>query len=430
MSIENKPSQADINFIAEQPTERKKIKETMAHMAEFIANAKKVLSGCLVIKPKEKITIISDKTSNPDMIKILQTAAEAQGTEINIFCLTKKTKRKQITDLFKNNDVIIDISEESGECDATQEMWDEDLENGRARFAYVPGLEPSLFKNGGALTEKAEDLQFRLNRMEAILQNAIGFRVTSSYGTDLIVPLRPFKERRWYKDSGLINKPRQWDNLPGGEIFTTPDEEKVNGVLVLPALDLSYADPQQGVDELVRLTIRDGVITQIQGGESAKKLRQDFEKSARDQIAEARKTKRNYQKKIERHPEKETDLTTEANVVIAAKYSPFNPFRIAEIGFGANSRARGIVVNLDQPYTHPATPIIEAEKRLGTMHLAFGDAKHGEEGTEGFYSATSHLDFVLPRNGLTVEMFTNENDLQKRKNGRKLISEGAVKFFE
>ncbi|MFA4941584.1 MAG: hypothetical protein WC582_03245, partial [Patescibacteria group bacterium] len=76
----------------------------------------------------------------------------------------------------------------------------------------------------------------------------------------------------------------------------------------------------------------------------------------------------------------------------------------------------------------PATPTLEVEKRFGTMHLAFGDSKHGEEGVEGLEEAVSHLDFVLPRTALTVEMFRNEDDFRKGKNGKKIFNNGGVNF--
>ena len=109
--------------------------------------------------------------------------------------------------------------------------------------------------------------------------------------------------------------------------------------------------------------------------------------------------------------------------------SPWDAYRIAEIGFGANSKARSTVADSDQPYDYPGISVVEAEKRLGTIHLAFGDAKHGEEGVEGFHGAESHYDFVIPRNSLTVEMFNSESDFENKKNGRKIINDGTINYF-
>ena len=105
---------------------------------------------------------------------------------------------------------------------------------------------------------------------------------------------------------------------------------------------------------------------------------------------------------------------------------------IAEISFGANTKARSRAFDSEKSYKRPGVSTVEAEKRLGTMHFAFGDSKHGEEGAEGFESVKvgSHYDFVIPRNGLTVEMFTSEKDFDQKRNGRKIIEEGSIRLFD
>jgi len=197
-------------------------------------------------------------------------------------------------------------------------------------------------------------------------------------------------ERRWFPDSGVIRKGK-WDNLPGGEIFTTPDEEHVDGVLVLPVLH-DDVTPEQGVDEYVRLTIHHGRIVRIDGGASAEKLRQYFLTNAE-----------------------------------AAEH-PLSVLQCSEIAFGANLKAR--TGDPTKAFSEPGHSAVETEKRLGTMHIAFGDAQHGEEGTEGHTHAPTHLDFVLPRAGLTVRAFRRFEDYEQarsfrtEKEGETLIRNG------
>ena len=102
------------------------------------------------------------------------------------------------------------------------------------RMAFCPGLKAKNLDNGGVLAEDKEELNHRLGKMEAKLKNVAGFKITSVYGTNLEIKMKP-GERRWFKENGEL-KPGTWGNLPGGEIFTTPDEEEVNGILVLPVL--------------------------------------------------------------------------------------------------------------------------------------------------------------------------------------------------
>jgi hypothetical protein len=165
-----------------------------------------------------------------------------------------------------------------------------------------------------------------------------------------------------------------------------------------------------------------------------------LEKAAVDQIGEAKKRKASGQGWLTRTKnseelsdykkrKKSLGIIDRANETIAADDNPYNAYRIAEIAFGANSRARSVIDD-DGAYDQPGVPTIEREKRLGTMHLALGSSNHGEEGTEGFYKAVSHLDFVIPRNGLTVEMFTNQNQVRKNRGGKKLIDEGRFNLVQ
>lgn len=357
---------------------------------ELIKNAESALRDFVVVKPEERALFLTDSKTNPETLKILKQAIDKIGSQWQEILIDDNTQREDINNLLKEVEVVINVIGEGHE--ASGEVYD-DIEEYGNRMVALYEAEPDIFSENGALSENFQELQERLNKMEAVLKEAVGFHITSRYGTDLKVGLPSFHSRRWAKENGLIDQPGQWDNLPSGEVYTTPQENNVNGILVLPALETDISS-EQGVDELVHLTIRDGVITNIAGGESAEKMRKYLEEKAGKQI-------------------KEGD-----NV--------WNVFRISEIGFGANSKARYIVKEEDPGA--PATPTVEAEKRFGTMHLAFGDSKHGEEGVEGLEEAVSHLDFVLPRTALTVEMFRNEKDFRKGKNGRKIFNNGGVNF--
>ena len=60
-------------------------------------------------------------------------------------------------------------------------------------------------------------------------------RATTPAGTDIRGRLNP--SYKWLKTSGIIS-PNKWGNLPGGEIFTAPDE--VNGVFVVDGVVGDY----------------------------------------------------------------------------------------------------------------------------------------------------------------------------------------------
>ena len=148
------------------------------------------------------------------------------------------------------------------------------------------------------------------------------------------------------------------------------------------------------MDEFVRLTIRHGKIANIDGGESAEKLRQYLQEKSKD----------------------------EAN--------PFSVAQISEVAFGANSKARSKVRDPEGLWSGRGVAVTEAEKRLGTMHIAVGSSQHGEEGTEGYNESDVHMDFVIPRSGLTVTAFKDRQSFKKGRGGERLIDEGRWNFLE
>jgi leucyl aminopeptidase (aminopeptidase T) len=359
---------------------------------EQLENARRLIKDYLKLDAGQRALFIVDEQEVNTDLKLIEKLKEAmisRGIETKEIKANDSTKLGQIEKEAKDCHVIW----QSQGLDKAELDWDgfvEFIEKTKKKLAYCPGVKVESLENDGALSEDLETLDHRLEKMEQRLRDLRGLHVTTTYGTDLLLPLRQ-GERQWIKDNGVIEEGR-WDNLPGGEIFTTPDEREANGLLVLPVLQDEVA-PDQGVDEFVRLTIRNGRIAKIDGGKSAETLRQYLQERSKE----------------------ETD--------------PESVLSIAEVAFGANSKARQVVTDPKGGYEHPGNPTIETEKRLGTMHIAFGSSQHGEEGAEGYNVSEVHLDFVIPRNGLTVTGYKDREDFKKLKNGERLIDEGRLNFF-
>jgi leucyl aminopeptidase (aminopeptidase T) len=125
----------------------------------------------------------------------------------------------------------------------------------------------------------------------------------------------------------------QWGNLPTGEAYLAPLEGRSNGLVVV---DGSMAGVGM-VDRPIHIVVRDGYATDISGGEAARRLVALLEPHGRDG--------RN----------------------------------VAEFGIGTNDRA--ILTGL----------ILEDEKVMGTIHIAFGDNKS----MGGSVRVASHLDGLI-----------------------------------
>ncbi len=152
--------------------------------------------------------------------------------------------------------------------------------------------------------------------------------VVSPSGTDIEFSI---SSRRAIGDTGLFHNPGEFGNLPAGEAFIAPEEKEAYGKLVI-----EYA-PDRKLERPLTFKFREGAVEFIEGFED---YRYDIEDV------------------FKRMPE--------------ARY-------IAEFGVGTNPKAKR------------ADNILEAEKILGTIHIAIGD-NHTFGGTN---RVSFHTDYVV-----------------------------------
>jgi len=176
-------------------------------------------------------------------------------------------------------------------------------------------------------------------------------RVTSPAGTDILMPVAG---REAHASSGLFREKGQWGNLPTGEAYLAPVEGQSQGTVVV---DGSMAGIGMTA-EPIRIQVRDGYAAEISGGSEASQLIALLEPHGRDGRT------------------------------------------VAEFGIGTNDRA--ILTGI----------ILEDEKVMGTIHIAFGDNKS----MGGSVRVASHLD------GLVKHPTVWFDDRKVMENGRLLVS--------
>jgi len=172
----------------------------------------------------------------------------------------------------------------------------------------------------------------RTFKLCALLEQAATVRVTAPAGTDVTMPI---KGRTAHASSGLFREKGLWGNLPTGEAYLAPLEGQSNGVVVV---DGSMAGVGMTTAP-IRIVVRDGYATEITGGAEAGRLRALLEPHGKD------------------------------------------AYTVAEFGIGTNDQA--ILTGL----------ILEDEKVMGTIHIAFGDNKS----MGGSVRVASHLDGLVRR---------------------------------
>jgi leucyl aminopeptidase (aminopeptidase T) len=175
-----------------------------------------------------------------------------------------------------------------------------------ARIATLPGVTEELLAR--VMSVDMDELERLTHAIAERLGAASEARITCPNGSDLTISL---EGREGKPDDGRLSGPRAFGNLPAGEGFIAPHEDRGEGKLVI---DGSIADIGL-VDEPVELTIEAGRITNATG-----------------------------------------DAGRELLEMLSAHVGEI----VAELGVGANDRAT-ITGN-----------VLEDEKVLGTVHVAFG----------------------------------------------------------
>ena len=195
------------------------------------------------------------------------------------------------------------------------------------RYASMPHFEREMFS--GSMNVDWMALSSSTQRLTAALTGADGCEVRAPNGTEVVfgVSGRPF-----IPDGGILWDRGAFGNLPAGEVFVAPVEGSTEGVLVLDWGPLAkFASP-------LTVTIEKGHAVSVSG----------------DDI-------------------KAVKWLDEA---LAAHPSNTN---VAELGIGTNPGA-----------TRPDN-VLESEKILGTVHVAFGD----NHTFGGNVVAPFHQDFVI-----------------------------------
>jgi 2,5-dihydroxypyridine 5,6-dioxygenase len=126
------------------------------------------------------------------------------------------------------------------------------------------------------------ELRRQIEGGSEILKRARTLRVTSPAGTDVEMKLGQYPVVTQY---GYTDERGRWDHWPSAFLYTWPNEGGTNGRVVLNKGDFVWP-LNRYLEAPVSLTIQDGYIRKIEGGDEARLLREQME-SFRDPEAYA-----------------------------------------------------------------------------------------------------------------------------------------------
>ena len=326
--------------------------------------AQTVIQEVCKIKKDETVLIIANPETNLIAQDLYLAAVEADAKPTLMF-QPKKTimdmAEKAVVGAIKSEpDVIFSISANKLGKDADAIANPYTMENGETydntfdyllsgkkciRAVWTPGLTQDMFNR--TVQIDYELLRQRCESICELYKDALTVHVTAPGGTDVLVPVN---DRKALVDDGDFSKPGSGGNVPSGEVFISPqlagvgESKGINGTIVFDG-SMTFSSGDAMLKTPITVKVSDGFVTDISGGEEAKRLLKDVtaaEKEALQMEASGRLEK--GQGEI---------------------YSR-NARNIGELGIGLNPAAN-ITGNM-----------LEDEKAFRTCHFAIGQNYDGD----------------------------------------------------
>jgi len=317
--------------------------------------ARDAMAHVLDLGPSDRVLVVTDpKTAACG--EAFARGAEDHGCAVTIYRLPAAGRPlREIPDdllpLLDDTTVVINAIVGDGAEVPFRLKWIHAIEDtGRIRMGHSPGIDVDMMISG-TLSVDYSAMAKMADRLYAGFQGAVHAHLTTPAGTNLHLDLTGRALTDDLKATVDVGA-----NLPCGEVYCAPVEDGANGVVVVDGCFGSHGL----VSSPVQIRVLDGLARGVVGKDS--------------RIVE---------------------------IINCLLDTDAGSRTIAELGIGLNSGAR------------LTDCMLEAEKVLGTAHVAFGD----NEGLGGGQSRSSmHVDYLLKKPTLEVTL---------KDGSRRLVMEGG-----
>jgi aminopeptidase len=298
--------------------------------AELHSAALIAVRDCMGVRVNESVLVVTDGPMRK-LGYALRQAAEELGAEVFLVeVMPRKTNGEEPPGPVAQMMGRVDVVL----CPTSRSLTHTDARRAASaqgvRVATLPGVTEDIMVR--CMNADYNRIAARTSALCERLNRTSVVRVKAPAGTDIVMPV---EGRHAHASSGIFREKGQWGNLPTGEAYLAPLEGRSHGVVVV---DGSMAGIGM-VRQPIRIIVEDGYATDVSGGEEARRLVELFEPHGRDART------------------------------------------VAEFGIGTNDKAM------------LTGAIIEDEKVMGTIHVAFGDNKS----MGGTVRVASHLDGLIRR---------------------------------
>jgi len=216
-----------------------------------------------------------------------------------------------------------------------------ETEGHKTRLGHCPGVTLDMLTEGALAlrTEEHKKMQSFAKNLIRKLSQTVRVTITNPAGTTLSLSV---KQRPFFTDTIVNRETMKWMNLPTGEVIVAPVEDSLEGKLICD-MAIGGIGP---IEKPVRLSVKHGKV-------------QD---SSSEDLRVLRRVK--------------DSLNTDEN-----------SSTVGEFAFGVNPKAR---------FTRE---FLEAEKMLGTIHIAFGN---NSDFPGGKNPSKNHLDLLVSKPSVRI----------------------------
>ncbi|MBU1207211.1 MAG: aminopeptidase [Proteobacteria bacterium] len=310
-----------------------------------------VMKHYVGLKEGEQVLILADSETDDSLVEAFASAAYFFNAEPTIvvtppsFRELEKLPSKVALKALEAADVYIPMTPTSGHSVHATEVARLKSEK-KLRMFIIGGW------HGGGMDDALDALRNHdyekiyevTSKVAEVMNKGKRVHVTTPAGTDFTASIEDIPCR---VAAGICRQMGESGCIPAGEAWSGPAEGTTNGVIILDSTIMNICERPEGPKTPVRVTVKDGRVVKVEGGEEAAKLRAIIE-----------------------------------NVK--------NADNMAEISVGTNHHLK-----------HTGR-VLNDKRRYGTMHVAFGQNTY-QIYPKGTVECDVHIDAVLQNPVLEVD---------------------------
>lgn len=237
----------------------------------------------LGLKPGEHVLVVADTAQDPTMLEALNGAISDTGAICTIaiqpnvgwspsgdyYALTEPIKKA-----YMGADVVISATFSSNAaCYGRPQEFRDALDRREKHRIFMLGLRTIDMLLADVDTDYNQVRRLQ-DKIADILVKTETIQIVTDDGTDFTADLKgvsPEMIKHLAQENGICTEPGMAAGRPNGEVHVPPRPESMEGVLVITG---DIANICRRPDKPVRITVKKGKITNIEGGDDAKKLDQ------------------------------------------------------------------------------------------------------------------------------------------------------------